>query len=79
MTGPGDFFCRAAVGLPLWTDDVLLAPDAGFFLRRFAAGRDVSAHNTLRANGLRNQKEKTGDKMPFNVLNLSGRISNCKF
>jgi len=45
MTGPGDFFCREAVGLPLCTDEALLAPDAGFFLRRFAAGRDVSVNN----------------------------------
>jgi len=50
MTGPGDFFCRVAVGLPLWTDDVLLAPEAGFFLRRFAAGRDVSAQEILHAD-----------------------------
>lgn len=50
MTGPGDFFCRAVVGLPLWTDDVAPAPDAGFFLRRLAAGRDVSVHNTVHAS-----------------------------
>jgi len=46
MTGPGDFLWRAAVGLPLCTGAVFPAPDVGFFLRRLAAGRDVSAHHT---------------------------------